>query len=149
MYLSDYLCIGYIILNNNSNSDKNIHNFRYFTIILTHIISHVSTRHVRFRVCWNVWFGDPCTVLFAKTIFVQRRLFRRPLLCDGVYAGTPTAGIVNFVTYFIRQLSATQKSGFSENEVPPLWCSFRILRFKSLRIGIVWIPSLFIFFSTS
>ncbi len=43
----------------------------------------------------NVWFGDPCTVLFAKTIFVQRRLFCRPLLCDGVYAGTPTAGIVN------------------------------------------------------
>jgi hypothetical protein len=81
MYLSDYLCIGYIILNNNSNSDKNIHNFRYFTLILTHIISHVSTRHVRFRICWKclVWRSLYCTVckddFCAKTIFVQRRLF--------------------------------------------------------------------------
>ena len=81
MYLSDYLCIGYIILNNNSNSDKNIHNFRYFTLILTHIISHVSTRHVRLRVCWKclVWRSLYCTVckddFCAKTIFVQRLLF--------------------------------------------------------------------------
>ncbi len=78
MYLSDYLCIGYIILNNNSNSDKNIHNFRYFKLILTHIISHVSTRHVRFRICWKclVWRSLYCTV--CKDDFCAKTTFRRP-----------------------------------------------------------------------
>jgi hypothetical protein len=30
----------------------------------------------------------------CKDDFCAKTTFRRPLLCDGVYAGTPTAGIV-------------------------------------------------------
>ena len=38
----------------------------------------------------NVWFG----ILVLYDLW-KRRLFCRPLLRDGVDAGTPTAGIVN------------------------------------------------------
>ena len=40
----------------------------------------------------NVWFG----ILVLYDLW-KRRLFCRPLLRDGVDAGTPTAGIVNSV----------------------------------------------------
>ena len=47
-------------------------------------------------------FGLEILVLYClqrrflcKDDFCAKTTFRRPLLCDGVYAGEPTAGIVN------------------------------------------------------